>query len=173
MDMAVGSRVRPAVNPQAFRTAMSCFATGVTIVSTLDDHGHPVGLTVNSFNSVSLKPALVLWSLAVSSDSLPAFTANKSFAVSVLAADQLELCQRFASKTSDRFEGVDWTPGLNGVPVLAGSVASFECVRVQRIAAGDHEIFLGQVQGVASTDRAALVYHRGQFQANGDTCQTS
>lgn len=163
MDMALTSRLNQAVEPQAMRAAMGCFATGVTIVTTLDSHGHPVGLTVNSFNSVSLEPALVLWSLASNSDSLPVFAANKAFAVNVLAADQLDLCQRFASKTADRFASVDWTPGLHGVPVLSGSVASFECLTAQRIAGGDHAIFLGHVHRVASSDRPALVYGQGQF----------
>lgn len=163
MDMALTSRLNPAVEPKALRAAMACFATGVTIVTTLDNNGHPVGLTVNSFNSVSLEPALVLWSLARSSESLPVFAANAAFAVNVLAADQQALCQTFASRTTDRFAGVDWTPGLYGVPVLSGSVASFECVTAQRIPGGDHEIFLGHVHRVSSSDTPALVYHQGQF----------
>ena len=163
MDMALTSRLALAVEPQAMRAAMACFATGVTIVTTLDINGHPIGLTVNSFNSVSLEPALVLWSLARSSDSLPVFAANTVFAVNILAADQLDLCHQFASKTADRFAGVDWTPGLHGVPVLSGSVASFECTTAQRIAGGDHEIFLGHVHRVSVTDTPALFYGQGKF----------
>ncbi len=163
MDMALNARKEAPVDAKAFRTAMACFATGVTVVTTLNRDGHPVGLTVNSFNSVSLEPALVLWSLAHNSDSMSVFNENDTFAENVLSADQLDLCQQFASKTDDRFDGVDWTPGLNGVPLLTGSVASFECKTVQRIAGGDHEIFLGQVQRVASSDLPALVYGQGCF----------
>ncbi|MFK7964713.1 MAG: flavin reductase family protein [Burkholderiaceae bacterium] len=163
MDMAVDARQDAPIDTKAFRTAMGCYATGVTVVTTLNSDGHPVGLTVNSFNSVSLEPALVLWSLSRTSDSLSVFNENNTFAVNVLSADQLALCQRFASKMDDRFHGVDWTPGLNGVPVLSGSVASFECKTVQRIPGGDHEIMLGQVHRVASSDLPALVYRQGSF----------
>lgn len=148
---------------RGFRDALGRFATGVTIVTTLDADGQPVGLTANSFNSVSLDPPMVLWSLARRSVNLHTFLDAGHFAVNVLAADQRDLSDRFARPVDDRFAGVDWEAGTAGVPVLPGAVASFECATDSRIEGGDHVIFLGRVARFRHADREPLIYHAGRY----------
>ena len=151
----------------ALRAALSEFATGVTIVTTAQTDGSPVGLTVNSFNAVSLTPPLVLWSLDKSSRTIDAFTANDCFAVHILAADQEALAMRFASRDQDRFAGLDTNAGMGGVPLIPGALACLECRVHQQVEAGDHIIFIGWVSTVTTaTDaaaRPALGYHRRRF----------
>lgn len=151
------------VDPTQFRRALSQFATGVTVVTTRDADGHPVGLTANSFNSVSLEPPLVLWSLSARARSLTAFRAHSHFAVSVLAADQLELARRFAGPHADRFAGTAFRIGRGGVPVLDGCIAWFECRNRSRYEEGDHVIFVGEVEACATHLAPPLLFHRGQF----------
>lgn len=147
-----------------FRAALGQFATGVTIVTALDAQGQRVGLTANSFNSVSLSPPLVLWSLARHSSSMAGFLSAQSYAINVLAADQRALAERFASKGIDRFDGGAWRPGLSGAPVIEGAVAVFECSHRSQHDEGDHVIFVGQVQHCSRRLGAApLVYHGGRF----------
>lgn len=156
----------PALLPDTtrFRRALAQFATGVTIVTTRDADGHPVGLTANSFNSVSLDPPLVLWSLARAARSLAAFQAHSHYAVCVLAADQVDVARRFASRQADRFAGLPFRIGSGGVPVLEGCVAWFECRNRSRYEEGDHVIFVGQVKRCGSDPaRAPLLFHRGAF----------
>lgn len=149
---------------QELRSALGMFATGVTIVTTLDDEGRAVGLTANSFSSVSLEPPLVLWSLSGRSLSMRAFTESPSFAINVLAADQRSLAERFASKAEDRFDGVAWRMGAGGAPVIEGAAAVFECHTRARYAEGDHVIFLGEVQHCTRhTGAAPLVFWGGRF----------
>ena len=136
----------PTFTSQEFRAALGQFATGVTIVTTRDGNGHAVGLTANSFNSVSLEPPLVLWSLSKRSSSLPAFTAGTHFCINVLTAEQRPLAERFASKALDRFEGVQWFDGAGRAPVIAEAAAVFECFHHSHHDAGDHVIFIGQVE---------------------------
>jgi flavin reductase (DIM6/NTAB) family NADH-FMN oxidoreductase RutF len=107
-----------------FRAAMGQFVTGVTIVTAVDDQGHRVGLTANSFNSVSLSPPLVLWSLSKHSSSMPGLRSAKAWAVNILAADQRHLAERFARKGVDRFEGVAWRTGLSGAPLIQGPLSA-------------------------------------------------
>ena len=153
-----------AFTPEDFRAALGQFTTGVTIVTTVDDEGHKVGLTANSFNSVSLDPPLVLWSLALTSGSLPAMRASRNYAINVLGADQRVLAERFARKGIDRFEGVSWRPGLSGAPLIDGAVASFECDNRSQHEAGDHIIFVGQVTHCRRRVGAVpLVFHGGRF----------
>lgn len=147
-----------------FRAALGQFTTGVTIVTARDAQGQLIGLTANSFNSVSLSPPLVLWSLARYSSSMLGFLSAQHYAINVLAADQRPLAERFASKGIDRFEGVHWRAGLTGAPVIDGAVAVFECVHHGQHDAGDHVIFVGQVQHCSRRVGAApLVYHGGRF----------
>lgn len=154
-----------ACDPRALRSALGSFATGVTVMTTLRPDGSPVGLTVNSFASVSLDPPLVLWSLAARSPSLAAFRAAGHFGVNVLAADQQALCGRFARPAADKFAGVDWAPGACGVPLLAGCVATFECRSAFNNWGGDHVIFVGHVERFATAERPALLFHRGRLMA--------
>lgn len=144
--------------------------TGVTVVTTLDAAGDPVGLTANSFTSVSLHPPMVLWCLGKDSTSLEAFEAGNAFAVHVLAADQQPLAQRFATKGIDRFEGVPWEPGHAGVPVLSGCLAVFECSLAHAYDGGDHLIYVGAVErltGGDEDDRPALGYFRSRYISHG------
>lgn len=153
-----------AFTPEDFRAALGQFATGVTIVTAVDAQGRKVGLTANSFNSVSLSPPLVLWSLSKQSGSMPALQASAAYAVNVLAADQRVLAERFARKGIDRFEGVGWRPGLSGAPLINGAVASFECVHRSHHDEGDHLIFVGQVTHCQRRVGAVpLVFHGGRF----------
>jgi flavin reductase (DIM6/NTAB) family NADH-FMN oxidoreductase RutF len=150
---------------QEFRTALGLFATGVTIVTALSPDGTPVGLTANSFNSVSLAPPLVLWSLGLRAGSLPVFSAASHHAIHILRAEQRALAERFAARDVDRFSGVAWHPGLGGVPVLEGCAAVFQCARHQQHDAGDHRVFIGQVDACESAtgDAAPLIFHGGRF----------
>lgn len=140
------------------------FATGVTIVTACTPTGELVGLTANSFNSVSLSPPLVLWSLAQAASSLAAFTKGSHYAINILAADQKELAERFSSKRADRWADVAYTEGLSGAPLLDGVVASFECFNRSRYEEGDHVIFVGEVERCSHRDGAApLLFHGGRF----------
>jgi flavin reductase (DIM6/NTAB) family NADH-FMN oxidoreductase RutF len=149
------------------RAALGQFATGVTII-TAAPAGQPlVGLTANSFNSVSLNPPLVLWSLSAHSSSLQGFLQAGHYAINVLAADQRELAERFARKGVDRFDGVAWRPGLSGAPVIDGAVAVFECAHRHQHREGDHLIFVGQVAHCQRRVGAApLVFQGGRFHTN-------
>lgn len=147
------------------RDALGTFATGVTIVTTLDADGVPIGFTCNSFNSVSLSPPLVLWSLSLRSPNLSNFLQAPCFAVNVLAADQVALAQRFAQSMPHRFEGVAFTQGTDGVPLIAGCAGHFACRSETRYYSGDHVIFIGHVLHYAYRDCAPLVFHRGRYRA--------
>lgn len=147
-----------------FRASLGMFATGVTIVTARTGTGELVGLTASSFNSVSLDPPLVLWSLATVAGSMAAFSNGRHYAINVLAADQQQLAERFASPVEDRWAGVSFTEGINGAPLLAGAVASFECFNRSQYAEGDHVIFVGEVERCGHRPGAApLLYHGGRF----------
>lgn len=148
---------------QDFRRALSHFATGVTVITTCSADGSLLGLTANSFNSLSLEPPLVLWSLAKSANSLPVFDGNSHYIINILAADQAALAQRFAQKLSNRFDGVPYSRSATGHPILHGVVAWFECHNRSRYPEGDHVIFVGEVERCEVSPQPALVYHGGQF----------
>lgn len=150
-------------DPRALRDALGRFATGVAVITTRAADGTPLGLTVNSFAAVSLDPPLVAWSLGRQVGSLRAFLASPCFAVNVLAADQEPLSRRFASPVPDRFAGVAWSAGLGGAPLLAGCLARFECRIRRRIEAGDHWLFLGEVERFAYDDDAPLVFFASRY----------
>lgn len=146
-----------------FRTALGAFATGVTIVTTRDADERDIGLTCNSFNSVSLDPPMVLWSLAMSARSLPAFVAASHFAVHVLSAHQEELSLRFATRGSEKFAGLAVERGAGQVPLLDGCSARFQCRTAFRHEAGDHMIFVGEVEAFDHSDLPELLFHRGRY----------
>jgi len=145
------------------RRALGRFGTGVTIVSTLDAQGAPVGVTANSFSSVSLEPPIVLWSLRRASPSLAAFDATGRFVINVLGLEQVELSRRFASPVADKFVGVGHTRGLGGLPVVEGCAAVFECRTEQRLEVGDHILFLGLVEAYGHQVGPTLLYCQGQY----------
>ncbi|MCO4094828.1 MAG: flavin reductase family protein [Acidovorax sp.] len=154
----------PSFSTREFRDALGMFATGVTIVTARDAQGELIGLTANSFNSVSLDPPLVLWSLSRAAASMPAFANGSHYAINVLAADQKTLAERFASRGVDRWAGVEHSPGISNAPVLAGTAATFECFNRSRYEEGDHVIFVGEVERCShSSGVPPLLYHGGKF----------
>ena len=144
------------------RNALGTFATGVTIVTTHVD-GVDVGLTANSFSSVSLEPPLVLWSLAKRASSLPAFMQAGYFAVHVLASDQEHLSQLFATRGADRFAGLEVERGEASVPLLPGCAARFLCRSTFQYEGGDHIIFVGEVVEFEHASRPPLLFHGGRY----------
>jgi flavin reductase (DIM6/NTAB) family NADH-FMN oxidoreductase RutF len=149
-----------------YRRALAQFATGVTIVSTRNAAGVPVGLTVNSFNSVSLDPPLVLWSLSLKASSLPAFLECRQYAVCVLAAHQLEIAKRFAERGADRFGTVAWHSGPHELPIIEGCVAALIVANRSRHIEGDHVILVGEVVEYDAPGGAPLVFHDGRYIAS-------
>ncbi len=154
----------PDFSPQEFRGALGMFATGVTIVTARTAQGQVIGLTANSFNSVSLTPPLVLWSLARAAASLAVFSTGSHYAINILAADQKALAERFASRGADRFSGVAFDEGAGGAPLLHGAAASFECFNRSRYEEGDHVIFVGEVERCrARAGASPLLFHGGRY----------
>ncbi len=154
----------PSFTPQAFRSALGMFATGVTIVTARAADGALVGLTANSFNSVSLEPPLVLWSLSRQAGSMPAFARGSHYVVNILAADQHELAVRFASKHPDRFRDVALCDNPAGAPIIEGAAAVFECFNRSQYRVGDHVIFVGEVERCSHRAGAApLIFHGGRY----------
>jgi 3-hydroxy-9,10-secoandrosta-1,3,5(10)-triene-9,17-dione monooxygenase reductase component len=151
------------LDARAFRAALGEFVTGVTIITTCDAAGVPAGFTANSFNSVSLDPPLVLFSLSLDSASLDAFRQASWWAVHVLAADQEALSNRFAQRDADKFAGVEYARGPGGIPLLDGFAARFICHSAFEYEGGDHAIFLGEVREFVQAGRAPLIYHKGRY----------
>ena len=151
------------LSPDELRQALGRFVTGVTIVTCRDENGQAVGLTANSFNALSLDPPLVLWSLRQASSTITAFTGASHFAINVLAADQVDLSRCFARPSSAKFDEGEWTDGQGGAPLLAGCVAVFECRRRSHHAAGDHVLFIGEVERIGGSADTPLVYHAGHY----------
>ena len=148
---------------RAFRDALGSFPTGVTIATTVDEAGEPVGVTASSFNSVSVNPPLVLWSLARDSRSARAFATSGHFAVHVLASSQEELSNRFASSGADKFAGMNWHAGQLGSPVFDAHAALFECRTRHQYDGGDHVIMVGEVIAFETRDEAPLLFHAGRY----------
>jgi len=159
------SALPPDFDASAFRTALGRFATGVTVLTTRAPDGAPIGLTVSSFNAVSLSPPLVLWSLSRRAGSLAVFATCDRYVVNVLAANQVELARRFATgSTPQRFDGVALCNAPNGAPRLATSGAAwFACHNRSRYEEGDHVIFVGEVEHCTHSNAPPLVYHAGSF----------
>lgn len=155
------------IDTRDLRRAFGHFATGVTIVTTIDGDGNPVGFTANSFSSVSIDPPLLLVNIATAAHGCPVFTAAGGFAVNILAHRQRELSNRFASAGSDKFAGVDWQSGPAGAPILDGVVAWFDCRAYRQVEAGDHVILIGEVQAYDYGSDAPLGFCRGAYVSFG------
>lgn len=155
------------IAPGPLRAALGRFATGVTIVTCADADGARIGLTVNSFNALSLDPALILWSLRLASPSLPAFRRASHFAVNVLAENQVGLSRRFASPTPDKFADGHWSAGLGGAPVLGGCVAVLECECADAREFGDHALFIGHVRRMSDAPLPPLIFQSGRYHLLG------
>ncbi len=152
-----------------FRNVMGSFAAGVTVVTTVTDAGVPVGLTATAFSSLSFEPPLCLVCIDSRSASHAAILASRKFAVNMLASQQVELSNRFASRSEDKFEGLAHAPGeATGCPILEGVLASMECVVSDVLAGGDHSIFVGELRRVAVHVGSPLVYFRGGYRELAD-----
>lgn len=153
------------IDPTLFRQLLGCFPTGVAIITTRTSDGRPVGLTCNSFSSVSLDPPLVLFSLRKASSLLSEFSQAGTFAINILSQDQDVLSGRFASsKISNKFESVSWREGPLGSPLIDDCLVSFECRTYARHEAGDHDIFIGEVQRMSTSSADhALVFYKGTY----------
>ena len=154
---------RPAFDQRQFRDALAQFATGVTIVCTREPTGRYVGFTANSFNSVSLDPPLILWTITRRSASLTAFEAAERYAVNVLSSEQAELARRFSRPHADRFAGVAHRLGWSDAPLIDGCIAWLECRHHGRHPAGDHVVFVGEVVTVERARGQPLIFHEGRF----------
>lgn len=151
-----------------FRNALGTFPTGVAVVTTRAPSGAFVGLTINSFSSLSLEPPLVLWALQLASPSLGAFDRARHFAVNILAEEQVELSRRFASQVPNKFSDLEVHAGLEGLPLIAGCAARLECRAAARHNGGDHVLFIGQVERFEYDARKRpLVFYAGRYHAAG------
>jgi flavin reductase (DIM6/NTAB) family NADH-FMN oxidoreductase RutF len=158
-------------DPAALRRALGRYATGVTVVTARAPGrgAAPVGVTVNSFTSVSLDPPLLLWCLDLRSSTRPVFLAAGWFAVNVLAADQAALSARFAARgAADKFAGLDWTEGLGGSPLLPGCLARFECRTERAVEVGDHVVLIGRVLRASHREEGEpLLFLGGRYRLPG------
>ena len=146
-----------------YRNTLGLFSTGVTIVTTIDENSHPIGITVNSFASVSLKPALVLWSIDKSQPSYNSFLSSKGFAVNVLNKEQIDLCYKFSSPSEDKFKDIQWNLSDNGYPIISNSLAWFDCLSWANYSGGDHQILLGEVNSFDKNENDPLIFWNGKI----------
>lgn len=149
--------------PEKIRKAFGCFATGVAVATTLGKEKEPVGITISSFNSVSVDPPLVLWSVGNDSVSYEAFANAEHFAVNVLARHQEDLADRFAARGSDKFAGLAYAQGVHGVPILPEFAACFECSTEHLYPGGDHLIIVGRVTKFEDQALEPLIFYRSEF----------
>jgi 3-hydroxy-9,10-secoandrosta-1,3,5(10)-triene-9,17-dione monooxygenase reductase component len=159
-----------AFDSQEFRRALGRFATGITIITARAPDSAPVGLTCNSFGSLSLDPPLVQWSIATSSRNYAALCAATHFAVHVLDSNQGELCWQFSAKNRDRFASLEIEEGLAGLPLLRRYHARFECETHAQLEAGDHMIIIGRVLRLREQDGDPLLFYRGALSRIAPVC---
>lgn len=152
-----------------FRHALGRFATGVCIAATVDANDHPVGMTINSFASLSLDPPLILWSIGNGTSLRPAFERHGFFSINVLRVDQVAVSNTFAMTPGDRFAGIDWTPGLGGVPLLNDCLARLQCAVERVLPGGDHQLIVGRVAAIDHYDGEPLLFYAGGYRRIGDS----
>jgi flavin reductase (DIM6/NTAB) family NADH-FMN oxidoreductase RutF len=157
-----------AFDTKAFRSALGSYGTGVAIVTACDLSGTKIGMTINSFASVSLNPPLILWSVQNDSPSSRGFRDADYFAVTILSVDQQSLASQFARTSDDKFAGTPFTLSDKGVPLLEGGLAQFECRTYARYPGGDHDIIVGEVLHFRTYAGAALGFLAGRFTPLGD-----
>ena len=160
---AMSTETSTTLDPRALRNALGSFATGITVITAQSASGEKVGVTANSFNSLSMDPPLILWSLDKRAGSYEIFSQASHFAVNILSADQMETSNHFATKQVDKFANVEYESGLGGAPLLLGCAARFQCSVYQKIDAGDHWLFIGKVEAFDDQNKAALCYHKGGY----------
>ena len=145
------------------RKTLGKYSTGVTVVTSIDNHRNPIGMTVNSFTSVSLQPALVLWCIDKKQPSYNSFINAEGYAVNILSKDQNDICYKFASQLDNKFENVDWKISENGFPLVKNSLAWFDCKKWNYYSGGDHQILVGEVTSFDSFELEPLTYWNGQI----------
>lgn len=161
-----GYKTMTAIDPQTLRCALGCFATGVTVVTGLGANDEKLGVTASSFNTVSLDPPLVLFSLNRHAYSMPHFLESGHFAVNVLREDQVDLADRFATPLADKWDGIGFEIWDFGCPILSDALASFECRTRYTYDGGDHLIFVGEIERMRSDpDGHPLLFYRGHYQS--------
>ena len=153
------------IDEMELRKCLGQFATGVTVVTCMSADGHACGITANSFSSVSLDPALVLWNIAKTSNSLDAYLTAEHFAINVLAADQEDMSANFAQSDHTLFDGVDFGLSDQGVPLLKDTLACFECRTHEIHDCGDHHIIIGEVERCSRSDKQPLLFFNGRYAA--------
>lgn len=154
------------IDAATYRRALGSFATGVAVITTNDSDGKAVGITVNSFNSVSLDPPLVLWSIANNASNYDTFVNAQGFAVNVLAVDQREICARFANSRSGDFDAFEFGESPTGLPLVPDCSAVFACETESVFAGGDHQIILGRVLEFEDHETDPLIFYRGHFRTS-------
>ena len=147
------------------RRVMGHFATGVTIITTVSKDGVPFGLTANAFTSVSLDPPLLLISVDKKAESFPHFEESKAFTVNILGDEQESLSRKFAVSGGDKFQGVAYRMGANGVPILEGTLAYLECKLYAVYDGGDHTLFLGEIEQAETREVKPLIFYRGGYRS--------
>ncbi len=147
----------------SFKEVMGNYPTGVTVITAFDEQNNPIGLTVNSFASVSLDPMLILWSIDKRSASYDSILKADQFAVNILAEDQSDLCVLFSSKVANRFSQCEWTKSELNLPLLSNSLAVLQCKTFKQVDAGDHTILIGEVVDIQKAAKDPLLYHRRKF----------
>ncbi len=168
----MNTKSSPSFDKRDLRNALGSFGTGVTVVTSGSKQTRLVGVTANSFSSVSLEPPIVLWSLGSTSPSLDIFDATGRFVINILSLQQMDLSKRFSSNVPDKFEGIDFSVGLDGLPVLNDCVATIECKTIQRNVVGDHVLFLGQVEKYLYERKPTLLFCQGNY-LQGAACETT
>ncbi|PWQ99814.1 flavin reductase family protein [Leucothrix pacifica] len=152
------------IDKHDFRKALGQFPTGVTIITTVSDTGEHIGMTASSFNSVSMNPPLILWSIDHRAHSLEIFENCEHFAVNILGEQQRDLSNLFASTGADKFKDTDFTEGAGKVPLLPNCVAQLECKTWNTYDGGDHTIIVGEVLSLRHDDsESALVFYQGDY----------
>ena len=149
-ETVAASAAAPAIDPVELRRCLGSFVTGVTVITALDDSGVPIGMTANSFNSVSLDPPIIVWSLRTNASTFAVYANAKRFVVNILAEGQVDVSNRFAKSGPDRFDGVGWSKGIEGVPLIDGCAAYLECRTEATYPGGDHLLFLGRVERIVN-----------------------
>lgn len=162
-ELSATPETQAAIDAQNLRRTLAMFATGITVITGRSASGELAGLTVNSFNSVSLHPALVVWSLSRHVTARPVLEHCEHYAINVLAADQEHMSRHFAGRMADRFAGVDWFAGHNGAPLLPGCCAHFEVRQHSQHAGGDHIVFIGEVERCERFEKPPLVYFDSKY----------
>jgi flavin reductase (DIM6/NTAB) family NADH-FMN oxidoreductase RutF len=168
VDHRLESVEAQSMDPKDLRKAFAQFGTGVTVVTAKARNGLKVGVTANSFNTVSLSPPIVLWSLSCNSPSLEAYRSAGHFAVNILSLTQIELSRRFSRPSADRFDGLKIIEGHQGAPLLEHCSATLECVTLSEQTVGDHVLFLGQVERYHYANKAPLLFFNGQYVQSSD-----